>query len=466
MNKDMHSFLEHWERDKPGDVVRIKKEVSPEFEIPAILQQIESKKREPVLIFEKVRNLNGNLSQLPVVINLFGSRERLAEAIGSTVQRLPLDYLDKEKPVPPVSIDKGKATVKGVIQKGEAVDLYELPIVTHHEMDLGPYLTSPSVWIKDPETGWVNCGILRIYVAGPKKLVVNFNAARHTHYIFQKYKVLKRNVPIIIVMGHHPAFYMGAQTKLLTDELEIIGGIMGEPLEITPSETWGMDMPVPAQADLVMEAEMSYKEVDIEAPFGEYTQYYGGQRLNPVAEVKAITRKKDAFYLDIMPGYADHLLLDAPMIEAYLYNRIKAVVPGVVGVHMPVSGTARLHAYVQLRKSNDGEPKVVIATALSSDYRLKHVIVVDDDVNYLDDEEVLWAVATRSQWDKDLVILPGIMGTRLDPSANDIITTKGGIDATKPVDQHTFAMRISIPEAVRSRVKLEDFLEPEVLKQL
>lgn len=466
MNKDMHSFLEHWEKYKPGDVVRIKKEVSPEFEIPAILQQIESRKREPVLIFEKVRNLNGQLSQLPVVINLFGSRERLAEAIGSTVQRLPLDYLEKEKPVLPVLIDKGKATVKGIIQKGEAVDLYELPIVTHHEMDLGPYLTSPSVWVKDPETGWVNCGILRIYVAGPRKLVVNFNAARHTNYIFQKYKALKRNVPIIIVMGHHPAFYMGAQTKLLTDELEIIGGIMGEPLEVAPSETWGTEMPVPAQADLVMEAEMSYKEMDIEAPFGEYTQYYGGQRLNPIAEVKAITRRKDAFYLDIMPGYADHLLLDAPMIEAYLYNRIKAVVPGVVGVHMPVSGTARLHAYVQLRKSNDGEPKVVIATALSSDYRLKHVIVVDDDVNYLDDAEVLWAVATRSQWDKDLVVLPGIMGTRLDPSANDIITTKGGIDATKPVDQHTFAMKISIPEEVRSRVKLEDFLGPDVLKQL
>jgi len=465
MNQGLRAYIEHLERDMPSHVIRVKKEVSPEFEIPAILQQVESRKKQPVIIFEKVRNLKGAISKLPVVINLFGSRERLADAIGSTVQRLPLDYIEKEKPVPPVIIDKAQSAVKEVIQKGDDVDLYELPIVTHHEMDLGPYITSASVWIKDPETGWVNCAIIRIYVSGPKGLVVNFNAARHTNYVFQKYKALKRNVPIIIMIGHHPAFYMGAQTKIFTDEPQIIGGIIGEPVELTPSETWGTEMLVPAQAEIVLEAEMSYEAVDIEAPFGEYTQYYGGQRLNPVTSVKAITRRKDAFYLDIMPGHADHLLLDAPMIEAYLYNRIRAVVPGVVGVHVPVSGTARLHAYIQIRKSNEGEPKTAIATALSSDYRIKHVVVVDDDVNIFDDEHVLWAIATRSQWDKDLVVIPGMMGTRLDPSADDILTTKGGIDATKPVDPRGFAKRLCIPESVMSRIRLEDFLEPDVLRQ-
>ena len=261
MNQGMRAYIEHLERDMPSHVIRVKKEVSPEFEIPAILQQVESRKKQPVLIFEKVRNLKGSISKLPVVINLFGSRERLADALGSTVQRLPLDYIDKEKPIPPVIIDKSQAAVKEIIQKGKDVDLFELPIVTHHEMDLGPYLTSPSVWMKDPETGWVNCAILRIYVSGPRQLVVNFNAARHTNYYFQKYKALKRNVPIVLVIGHHPAFYMGAQTKLLVDEPEIIGGIMGEPLELTPSETWGKEILVPAQADIVIEAELSYEEV-------------------------------------------------------------------------------------------------------------------------------------------------------------------------------------------------------------
>ena len=466
MNPCMQSFIKHLERDMPSHVLRIKKEVSPEFEVPAILQQVEAKKKQPVIIFEKVRNLNGSISELPLVINLFGSRERLADALGTTVSKLPFEYLAREKPVEPVVVDRSKAAVKQVVQKGDAVDLFQLPIVTHHEMDLGPYLSSPSVWVKDPETGWTNCAILRVYVAGPQHLVVNFNAARHTNYYFNKYKALKRNVPIILIMGHHPAFYMGAQTKLLTDEPQIIGGIMGEPLELTPSETWGDKMMVPAQAEIVIEAEMSTSEVEIEAPFGEYTQYYGGQRLNPTCEVSAVTRKKDAYYLDVMPGHADHLLLDAPMIEAYLFDRIKAVVPGVTAVHMPVSGAARLHAYVQVKKRNDGEPKTAIATALSSDYRLKHVIVVDEDVDIYDEEQVLWAVATRSQWDKDIVVIPGMMGTRLDPSANDIVTTKGGIDATQPVDRRTFPKRITIPESVLSRIKLEDYLAPDVLKQL
>jgi 2,5-furandicarboxylate decarboxylase 1 len=465
MNKGMRDYIEHLERDMPSHVIRIKKEVSPEFEIPAILQQVEDRKKQPVLIFEKVRNLNGAISKVPVVVNLFGSRERLADAIGSTVPMLPLDYIAKEKPVPPVVIDKSKAAVKGVIQKGADVDLYELPIVTHHEMDLGPYLTAASAWVKDPETGWVNCAIIRIYVSGPQSLTINFNPARHTNYVFQKYRALKRNVPVVIMIGHHPAFYLGAQTKQFTDEPQIIGGIIGEPVELTPSETWGKDIMVPAQADIVIEAEMSYKDLGIEAPFGEFTQYYGGQRLNPVSAVKAITRRKDAYYLDIMPGHADHLLLDAPMIEAYLYNRIKAVVPGVVAVHMPISGTARLHAYVSVKKSNDGEPKTVIATVLSSDFRVKHVIVVDEDVDIFNEEEVLWAVATRSQWDKDLVVIPGMMGTRLDPSANDIVTTKGGIDATKPVAPRSYAMRLKIPDKVMSKIKLEDYLEPDVLRK-
>jgi 2,5-furandicarboxylate decarboxylase 1 len=241
---------------------------------------------------------------------------------------------------------------------------------------------------------------------------------------------------------------------------------MGEPLELTASETWGDDFLVPAQAEIVIEAEMSTSELEIEAPFGEYTQYYGGQRLGPPCEVKAVTRRKNAYYLDVMPGRADHLLLDAPMIEAYLFNRIRAVVPGVIAVHMPVSGTARLHAYVKVKKSNDAEPKTVIAIALSSDFRLKHVIVVDEDVDIFDEEQVLWAVATRSQWDKDLVVIPGMMGTRLDPSANDIVTTKGGIDATQPFDRRSFPKKITVPESVKSRIKLEDYLPSDVLKLL
>lgn len=461
MNKDLTLFIKQLEQSSPRSVVRIKKEVSPEFEIPAILQEVEKRKFNPVLIFENVKNLKGEKSKLPVMINLCGERERLAMAMGTTNEKLALDYVAKEKPVPPVVVSKDQARVKEFVQTGGDVDLFELPVVTHHEMDLGPYFTAGSAWVKDPETGFVNCAIIRIYVEGPKRLVVNFNAARHTNYVFQKYKSKGIPMPMVIVIGHHPAFLMGAQTKMLTDEPQIIGGIMGEPLEVVPSETWGEDFMVPAQAELVVECELSTTEVAIEAPFGEYTGYYGGQRVNPIADVKAVTRKNDAYYLDIMPGHADHFLLDAPMIEAYLYSRIKEVVPGVINVHVPVSGTARLHAYIQVKKSNDGEPKTALACALSSDYRIKHAVVVDEDVDIYDDQEVLWAIATRSQWSKDLIVIPGIMGTRLDPSGDGIITSKGGIDATKPFGATSFAARISIPSETVKNLDLASYFEPK-----
>ncbi len=459
MNKDLSCYLKDLEKFNPKSILRITKEVTPEYEVPAILQALEDRKMTPVIIFENIKNLKGEKSKLPLMINLFGHRERIALAMNSTMDKVSLDYAAREKPVKPKIVKKEEALVKQVIQTGGDVDLFELPVVTHHEMDLGPYFTAASAWVKDPETGWTNCAIIRIMVDGPDKLVVNFNAARHTNYVVNKYKERGiEKVPMVLMIGHHPAFYMGSQTKLLTDEPSIIGGIIGEPAELVPSETWGDDFMVPAQAELVVECEMSTKEVDIEAPFGEYTGYYGGQRINPVAKVTAITRKKDAYYLDIMPGHADHFLIDSPMIEAYLYNRIKEVVPGTKNVYMPVSGSARLHAYVQVKKSNDAEPKTVIATALSSDYRVKHVIVVDEDVNIYDDEAVLWAVATRSQWDKDLLVIPGIMGTRLDPSANGIITTKGGIDATAPFGNNSYPKRISIPKEVMDKIDLDNYL--------
>ena len=464
MAKDLHDFLAFLEKDRPGGLVRITKEVSPEFEIPAVLAVMEQQKKNAVLVFENVRNLKGKVSDMPVVINLFGARERLADAIDSTVPRLPLDYVEKEKPVPPVVVDKKQAVVKEIIQTGDEIDLYDFPFVTHHEADLGPYITSACAWVKDPDNGWVNCAAIRLVVAGPKRLIPNMDPARHMYQIVQKYKKLGRSVPMVLVIGHHPAFYLGAQTKMLVDEPEIIGGIMGEALPVTPSETWGGDFMVPANAEMIIETELSTTDYDLEAPFGEYTQYYGGQKLNPVATVTAITRRKNAYYLDIMPGHADHLLMDAPMIEAYLYTRIKAVVPGVIAVHMPVSGTARLQAYVQVKKSNDAEPKTIIATALSSEYRVKHVIVVDEDVDIWDDEQVLWAVATRSQWDVDLVVISNMLGTSLDPSSSGNSTAKGGIDATMPVDRSSFAIRTAIPDCVIGKIRLEDYFDPSSAK--
>ena len=459
MNKDLHGYLEHLEKDLPDEIIRIKKEVSPEYEIPAILNKLEARKRSPVLLFENVLNLKGEPSGMPVAINLFGTRERIAESIGTTKDRLAEDYMKAEVAIPPVIVSAAEATVKEVIRTGADVDLRDYPILTHHDMDLGPYFAGGSVWMKDLETGMTNCSIVRIFVDGANRLLVNFNVARHAHNMFQKYIKAGKDMPMVIVLGHHPAFFLGAQTKLLTEEPEIIGGVMGEPLELVPSETWGAEMMVPAHAEMVVEAVLSVTKKDIEAPFGEFTQYYGGQKLNPVAEVTAVTHRKNAIFMDIMPGYADHLLIDIPSLEAFALKRIRETVPNVTAIHVPMSGTARLHAYIQLDKKNDAQPNTAICAAFSADFRFKHVIVVDTDIDVFDEEQVLWAVATRSQWDKDLFVVPRMVGSWLDPTADDMITAKAGIDATKPAGIKDFPEKISLPAEVVQRIRLEDYID-------
>lgn len=233
---------------------------------------------------------------------------------------------------------------------------------------------------------------------------------------------------------------------------------MNEPLEVTPSETWGEEIMVPAKAEMIIEGEVVPGNLEVEAPFGEFTQYYGAQKLSNVVDVKAVTHRKDMIYFNVFAGHRDHLLMDVVQAEAGILNQLKRICKGVKQVYLPPSGCCRFHAYIALKKRNDGEPRTVIAAALAADFRVKHVIVVDEDIDIFNDEEVLWAVATRSQWDKDLIVIPRMVGSRLDPSAEDILTCKAGIDATKPAFPKAFSEKIAMPSEIMNRIKLADFL--------
>jgi len=465
MGKDLRGFLKQLEeKSGSGGFIRITKPVEAEFGITAILQKLEDRNKFPAVLFENVVDKNGRRYEFPVLANLFAARERLAMAIDSTPRTLAEDYAEREKPLAPVVVSRKDAPVKEIIARGSDVDLSKFPVVTHHAMDLGPYITAGDVWVKDPETGDINCAVLRIWASGKNQMVANWNPARHTNVIYRKYLELGKPMPFVTIIGHHPAFYMGAQTKTLCNEPEIIGGVMGEPLEVVPSETWGDEFMVPARAEVVIEGEVMPGDLEVEAPFGEFTLYYGAQKLSNVVNIRAITHRKDAIYLDVFAGHRDHLFMDVAQIEAALLNRLKWVARGVQKVYVPPSGCCRFHAYISMKKMNDGEPRSVIATALTADFRLKHVIVVDDDVDVFDEEEVLWAVATRSQWDKDLLILPRVVGIRLDPSADETLTCKAGIDATKPAPPKPFLERISVPEEALNKIRLEDYVDENTLR--
>jgi 2,5-furandicarboxylate decarboxylase 1 len=301
----------------------------------------------------------------------------------------------------------------------------------------------------------------------PQRLIVYFVSVRHTDYYYRKYVARNEPMPMAVCIGHHLRFYIGAQSKILGAELGTIGAVLGEPLEFVPSETWGDRFLVPARAEIVIEAEVSPDRKEIEAPFGEYAGYYGGQRLSYVADLKAITRRSDAIFMDIFPSHRDHLIMDGPNMEANILGKLREVVPTVQNVYLPPSGTCRFHAYIQLNKSNDAEPKSIIAAALASDYRIKHVWVVDDDIDIYNEDQVLWAMATRFQGDRDLVVIRDMIGSTLDPSVLEgSKSTKIGFDCTKPASPHHFARKVSVPDLILSRIREAGYITEEDMKRL
>jgi 2,5-furandicarboxylate decarboxylase 1 len=204
----------------------------------------------------------------------------------------------------------------------------------------------------------------------------------------------------------------------------------------------------------------------VEGPFGEFTGYYGPQRLRPVIEVKAITHRRDAILQHIFVGHRDNWVIGGIPKEGSLFNVIRGIVPTVRAVHFAISGSCRFNCYISIDKKVDGETKQAALAALGACDFVKNVVVVDADVDVFNEREVLWAVATRVQADRDIDVIKDVKGNTLDPSqTDDIMTAKLIIDATKPA-RRPFPARVAVPDDALARTHLEDFIPAEVLERL
>ena len=463
MAKDLRTFLTDLESQMPEDVVRIKKEISPKFEITAIQQHLENEDRYPLLIFENVKNLKGERSEFKVMTNVFASRQKCAVALDLPSEKWRMETSMEfarrcNHAIKPVVVNKKEAPVKEVVRTGQSLDLRELPVLTHHEMDGNPYLVDAIV-AADPETGVHNSSHHRMLVRGKDELGL-WMSPRHLWNYCERAAERGKALPIAHVLGHHPGFYLATEALvgMETDEYDVIGGVLNEPLRLVPSEAYGDQLLVPADAEIVVEGEVMLNTRDSEGPFGEFTGYYGPQRWGPVVKVKAITHRKDAYYMNILVGHPDTSILGGIPKEAGIYEEVKKSVPGVKAVHFPISGCCRFHAYISIEKRVDGEGKVAAIASLPYHDELKHVIVVDSDVDPFNEKEVLWAVATRVQAGDDVDIVRRVRGGALDPSSYiHAVGDKMLIDATKPIGR-PYSERIRIPREVMDRIKLKDWL--------
>jgi UbiD family decarboxylase len=468
----LRAYLERIEKDHPEWVVHVTKPVDPaRFQVTAVLQQLEYRGRFPLVVFDRPLNLHGEPSAFPLATNIYAARERCALALGLRADQarrdLALEYARREElRVPPIIIPPAEAPVRAVVRTGSDADLRQFPVVRHHRMDAGPYIDMACI-MRDPESGAYNVAFLRNQFKGPRKLGIHMSP-RHNWQIARKHEEAGRPTPVAIVVSHHPAFYIGALnvSPFGEDDYAVIGSIAGAPLRLTPSVTWGKDFLVPADADLVIEGEIPPHVREVEGPFGEFPGTYGPQRVRWVVEVKALTHREDAVYQDIFVGHRDNWVLGSFPKEGSIFNRIKGVVPTVQAVHLPASGVGRFHCYISIDKKVDGESKQAALIALGTVDFVKHVFVVDADVDVYKEEEVLWAVATRVQADQDVDIIKNVKGNTLDPSqTDDIMGAKMIIDATRPV-RRPFEARVEVPRDAVQQADLRSLIPPDHLARL
>jgi len=451
MVKDLRGFIADLEEKSPEDVARLKKPVSPRYEMSAILTHLEKRKRFPLLFFENVEG-----GRAPVVINVLASRRLIAMALETKAEDLARKFLERQgKAIPPVEVNDGP--VQEVIKVGDEVDLAELPMLTHYDVNAAPYITAGIVVAQDPDTGVRNTSYNRLMMAGKRELRIFMAIGRHLWTLHNKLERRNQPLPIAIVIGVHPLFSLGAQafTPADEDEYAVIGGMMNGSLRLVKAKT--VPLLLPADAELIVEGHILAHIRREEGPFGEFTGHAVEKDERQVIEVTAVTHRKNYIFQDVHAGYTEHKLMGAVPREAALLKAVRNTVPTVKDVCMPVSGNCRFHAYISIAKRTPAQAKNAICAAIASDMLLKHVVVVDDDIDVFDEEAVLWAIANRFQADRDLVVIANAQGSELDPTAGPGgVNAKMGIDATKPLTG--FPPLLRVPDEVMNRICLEDFL--------
>lgn len=462
MPKDLRTYIEHLARVRPQDIKVIEESVDPRLGLTAVAQAAEKRGEFPALYFRKVEGSN-----LPVLLNLCATYERLALSIDASVDRMGQVYGERQKsPIPHKLVSE--APSQEVVLTGEEATLSVLPICTHNGLDGGPFLTIGTLICKDPDTGAHNLGIYRHHVQGAKQLGVWFWTGHHGDYVRQRCEELKQRMDVAIAIGHHPAFVMGAVSRVpgIGGEYEEAGALLGEPVEVVPGKT--VDLLVPARAEIIIEGYIGPGERYYEGPFGEWPGHYSSEGDKPFIHVTAITMRRDAIFLDLFGAHREHTVLGSLPRMGSIYRRAKEVVPGVTAVNVPAH--ARMHCYISIKKSNDAEVKKAAFAALNTEpENLKMVIVVDDDINVFNESEVMWAVGTRFTADKDLLVIPdwqnagGLNPGNYEYHADGTKTPRkvAGmiLDATKPSPPIPYPPRALVPEELVARVDLERMLK-------
>ncbi len=432
--------------ERVDQLVRIKKSVNPKFELAGIVSKLDKGK---AILFESVKGSN-----IKVAANVLGTRHRIALSINAknenTIQERINEAIRNKPEI--TNIEKGN------VWKKNSTSLYDLPIVTHFEKDSGAFITSSLVFARDNETGNQNLSTHRLLRLDKKRMAIRMVEGRHLHKCFTSAKEHGDDLAVSIIVGAHPAVSVAAayQAPYGENELKMANSLMNGRLSLIQSP--GNGLHIPQYSEILLEGRILADET-AEEQMVEMLRTYDIKRKQPVFELDKIYLTADPIFHDILPGYGEHRLLMGLPIESKLFQSVKDVVSGTRAVHLTDGGSNWLVAVIQINKKLEGEPKNAIIAAFAGHPSLKIAIVVNEDIDPTNPTEVEYAISTRCQADKDLLIIPNSKGSSLDPSSDqkNLITTKIGIDATASFLKSKERFEIAkIPD--QDRIKLSDYM--------
>ncbi len=413
---------------KENEIVFIEEEVEPIYEVTRILS--ENDEKSLTVFFKKIKNI-----ALEAVGNVVNSREKLRRALNAKSDEEAYIKIIESMSNPL----KHKEVSFNLKEYNKTV--LTLPAVKFFEKDGGRYFTSSIVVACI--NGTCNASVHRIMILDEKRLVIRI-VPRHLHYIYTENLREGRETPVAIIIGVHPAvlFASALSPPLGIFELDVAGRLLGRPLRL--ARTPIHEIPVPESSSIVIEGRIT-RELADEGPFVDLTKTYDRVRKQPIIRIDKIYISDSALAHIILPGGREHQLLMGYPREASVWDTVRRVVPKVHKVRLTPGGGGWLHAIISIDKNVDGDAKNAILAAFAGHPSLKHVIIVDSDIDPDNLVDVEWAIATRFQGSRDLIVIENARGSTLDPSSADGLTTKIGIDATAPLAEREKYQKAKIP---------------------
>ncbi|MCL6562374.1 MAG: UbiD family decarboxylase [Firmicutes bacterium] len=398
-----------------GELLVIDRPVSSDLELGAICRYLLDRGPNRAVLFTAVDG-----GTVPVLANAFASRRRVNAALEVTEANRMAFVLERwERRIPPREVPPSAAPLLEVEAQGEAVDLSRFPIPRHNPGDGGRYISFGILIVREPESGRHNLSYQRILVRGPRQGLINIEPNKHARRIWEQYRQRGEAMPVAVAIGVDPALNLAAAASppWEVDEYDLAGAFRGEPVEVVRLPE--VPLLVPAQAEIVLVGRVLPDQEELEGPFAEFTGHYGAVVPNPVLEIDRIYHRRHPIYHTLYTGrpVCDNHVIQELLRSGKVWQAVRRVLPNVTAVYCPPQGANGYTVWIALDKRHNGEPKLAMMAAWTAFQYAKHVYVVDSDVDIYDPVQREWVVATRVQADRDVWIIPEMVGHVLDPSA-------------------------------------------------